>query len=180
MVEEGRGLDDSVGAAVRQDAEVAEMPVRIADQRVKDDHFVQRLNKRVAERFIEAPDRLDAAGANESAGGNIGGVLARKNLARGTEASFPSDRFVGDNVKAELFADQIGVLFRIRLESRIGRAGGRALVEINLPVHSTPTFRQRPVGGKFRRRRERRTNGRTVTGKGDARQNGAETVFVQV
>ena len=71
-------------------AEVPEMPIHIADHRIKHQHFAQRVDKLISHLFIIRPDSLHAALRNKMADREIGILFAGKKLAGGAENAFPT------------------------------------------------------------------------------------------
>ena len=89
VVKERGGHGDGVGFVVDHKAEVAVVPVCVADDRVKDQHIAESLLERFAEFFIIGGNRIETAPLHQIADGHIGVVDVGKQLAGGTEPTFP-------------------------------------------------------------------------------------------
>ena len=90
VVEQGSGGDDGIRPVIDHHAEVPEMPVHIADHRIKHQHFVQRVDKLISHLFVIRPDSLHAALRNEMADREVGIRFVGKKLAGGAENAFPT------------------------------------------------------------------------------------------
>lgn len=90
MVEQGSGGDDGIRPVIDHYAKVPEMPVHIADYRIKHQHFVQRVDKLISHLFVIRPDSPHAALRNEMSDREVGIRLVGKKLAGGAENAFPT------------------------------------------------------------------------------------------
>ena len=90
MVEQGGGGDDGIRPVIDHHAEVPEMPIHIADHRIKHQHFVQCIDKLSPQLFVVCFHSLHAALRNEMADREIGIRFVGKKLAGGAENAFPT------------------------------------------------------------------------------------------
>ena len=70
MVEQGSGCGDLIGAVVDQKAEIAIMPVCVADDGVEYDHIDQFIIELLAKIFLVFLDRVKATGGDNTADGD--------------------------------------------------------------------------------------------------------------
>lgn len=89
VVKERGGRGDGVGFVVDHKAEIAVVPVCVADHRVKDQHIAESLLERFAQIFIIGGNRIETALLHQIADGHIGVVDVGKQLAGGAEPTFP-------------------------------------------------------------------------------------------
>ena len=151
VVEDRRKGTRFVAPVVDQQTEVAEMPVRVADQRIEDHHVAERLIELIAQLFQFSGDfgkfhlRKTAVDRHE------GMVDIRKKFAGAAQRALPFRQLVRDVVQPHGLGNLGGVKFGIRLVAGVCCAGTAALVEHDLPADAPPAFAQIPVGGEFRR-----------------------------
>ena len=81
---------DGIRPVIDHHAEVPEMPIHIADHRIKHQHFAQRVDKLISHLFIIRPDSPHAALRNEMADREVGIRFVGKKLAGGAENAFPT------------------------------------------------------------------------------------------
>ena len=89
VVKERGGRGDGVGFVVDHKAEIAVVPVCVADHRIKHQHIAESLLERFAQIFIIGGNRIETAPLHQIADGHIGVVDVGKQLAGGTEPTFP-------------------------------------------------------------------------------------------
>ena len=89
VVKERGGRGDGVGNVVDHKAEIAVVPVCVADHRVKHQHIAESLLERFAEFFIIGYNCVETAFLHQIADGHIGVVDVGEQLAGGTEPTFP-------------------------------------------------------------------------------------------
>jgi len=90
VVEQGSGGDDSIRPVIDHHAKVPEMPVHIANHRIKRQHFVQCIDKLSPQLFVVCFHSLHATLRNEMANREVGVRLVGKKLAGGAENAFPT------------------------------------------------------------------------------------------
>ena len=180
VVKKRSGRGDGVSFVVDHKAEVAVVPVCVADHRVKDQHIAESLPERFAEFFIIGGNRIETAPLHQIADGHIGMVNVGKQLAGGAEPTFPLRQTVWNRVNPHGGGDLRGVVFAIRLCARVAAAVCAALVQRDFSADSAPALGQHTVCRKFRAGSQRRAVAASVAGKGDERQHFAEAVFKEI
>ena len=180
VVKERGGRGDGVGFVVDHKAEIAVVPVCVADHSVKDQHIADSLLERFAEFFIIGGNRIETASLHQIADGHIGMVDVGKQLAGGAEPTFPLRQTVWNRVNPHGGGDLRGVVFAIWLCARVVAAVCAALVQRDLAADSAPALGQHTVCRKFRAGSQRRAVAASVAGEGDEGQHLAETVFKEI
>lgn len=180
MVEERSRGDDPVRGVVDQEAEVAEVPVGIVDDGVEHDHIPQGLEVFRTQFLIKRLHGPEAAMGHQASHGHEGHIPAGEQLAGRAKLALPPGQAVVDGVDAHGLGHLCGIVFGIRLEAGIGRAGGAALVQLYLAIDPAPALGQHAVGGQFRGRNQRGTDAAAVAGKRDQAQDAAEPVIIQI
>ena len=89
VVKERGGRGDGVGFVVDHKAEIAVVPVCVADHSVKHQHIAESLLEWLAQIFIIGGNRIETASLHQIADGHIGVVDVGEQLAGGTEPTFP-------------------------------------------------------------------------------------------
>ena len=151
VVEDRRESARFVAPVVDQEAEVAEMPVGVAHQRVEDHHVAERLIEFVAHLLQFGGDlsqfflRKTAVDRHERM------VDVGEKFAGAAQRALPVRQPVGDRVQSHRLGDLGCIKFRIRLVTGVRRAGTAALVEQDLSADAPPALAQVPVGGELRR-----------------------------
>ena len=109
-----------VGFVVHQHTEIAQMPVSIADDCIKNEHIFQCIHKRLSQLHIIFPDRLHAAFRHKLSDGQIGILLAGEQLALGTERLFQVfGQGIADRIHAHSLCHLISIKFRVRFKPQI-------------------------------------------------------------
>ena len=151
VIEDRREGTRFVAPIVDQQPEIAEMPVRIADQRIENHHIAERLIEFVAQLLQFGGDLSQFLFREAAVDRHERMVDVREKLAGAAQRSLPFRQLVGDVVQPHRFGDLGGVKFRIRLVAGVRSAGTAAFVKHDLPANAPPAFAQIPVGGEFRR-----------------------------
>ena len=179
VVEQGRRRDDLIRLIVHQEAEITEMPVRIADHGVEYQHIMERRDILLAQAPVIGCHGVHAASYHPT-DRDIGIFLAGKQLAGGTEIALPLGQAIIDGVDAHGLGDLGGVELGIGLVSGVVGSGGAALVEQDLSVFPAPALGEHAVGGELRAGRKGGPDAAAVAGKGDQRQDLTEAVLVEI
>lgn len=180
MVEERCRGNDLVRGVIDQEAEVAEVPVGIVDDGVEHDHIPQGLEVFRAHFIIKRLHGTETAVGHQASHGHERHIPAGEQLAGRAKLALPFGQAVVNGVDAHGLGHLGGIVFGIRLEAGVGRAGGAAFVQLHLTVDPAPTLWQHAVGGQFRGGNQRGTNAAAVSGKRDQAQDAAEPVFIQI
>ena len=179
VVEQGRGRVDLIRPIVHQEAEVSEMPVRIADHGIEYQHIMERRDILLAQAPVIGCHGVHAA-SYYPADGDVGILLAGKQLAGGAEIALPLGQAVFNGIDAHGLGDLGGVELGIGLVSGVVGSGGAALVEQDLSVFPAPALGEHAVGGELRAGRKGGPDAAAVAGKGDQRQDLTEAVLVEI
>ena len=141
-----------VAPVVDQQTEVAEVPVRVAHQRVEDHHVAERLVELVAQ-LLQFGGDLGKFLLRETAVDRHERMAdVREKLAGAAQRALPLRQLVGDVVQPHCLGYLRCVKLGIRLVAGVRRAGTAALVEQDLSTDSPPALAQVSVGGELRRR----------------------------
>ena len=163
----------------KKEAEIAEMPVSVADHGIKNQHIVEGLDKLLALAPIIRSHGIHAA-ADHPANGKIRVFLAGKQLAGGTQLPLPLGQAVIDGVDAHSLGDLGGVELGIGLVAGVVGPGGAALVEQDPAVLSAPALGEHTVGGELGAGGQGGSDAAAVAGEGDQRQDLAEAILVEI
>ena len=156
------------------------MPVRVADQRIKDHHVAERLIELVAHLLQFGGDLGKFLLRKASVDRHEGVVDICEKFAGAAQRAFPFCQLVADVVQPHCFGDLGCVKLGIRLVAGVRRAGTAALVEQDLSADAPPALAQVSVGGELRRRRKRARPHTAEPCPSDQRQRLVETVLKEV
>ena len=149
VVKERGGRGDGVGFVVDHKAEIAVVPVCVADHRIKHQHIAESLLERFAQIFIISGNRIETAPLHQIADGHIGVVDVGKQLAGGAKPPFPLRQTVWNRVNPHGGGDLCGVVFAIRLCARVVATICPAFVQRDFAADSAPALGQHAVCRKF-------------------------------
>ena len=152
VVEDRREGTRFIAPVVDQQTEVAEVPVRVADQRVEDHHVAERLIELVAHLFQFGGDLGKFLLREAAVDRHEGMVNVREKLTGAAQRTLPFRQLVRNVVQSHRLGDLGCVKFRIRLVTGVCRTGTAALVEHDSPTDAPPAFAQVSVGGELGRR----------------------------
>lgn len=121
LIKQRRGAFQGIGRRVHEKTKIPEMPIRIADDGIKDEHVFQHGLAGRIERSVIVDDRLHAAACHNLTDRHKRDGLAGEQLASGAKPRFPFAERVGDGIHAERPGNLPGVEFGIRFIAGIGR-----------------------------------------------------------